>query len=88
MTRIRNRFFVVSDILLLPLAALLAFLIRFEGANWDIASGAALNGFILYGLPVKLAILFGLGMYRRLWQYASISDLGLIARAIPARHRA
>ena len=81
MQRVRNRLFFFSDILLLPLAALLSYLIRFEGPNWSVDSGDALTGFILYGLPVKLLILYALGMYRRLWRYASVSDLELIARA-------
>jgi FlaA1/EpsC-like NDP-sugar epimerase len=81
MKHVRNRFFVISDILLLPLAALLAFIIRFEGVHWSTESQTALTAFILYGLPVKVAILYGLGMYRRLWRYASVSDLELIARA-------
>ena len=70
MQRVRNRIFFFSDILLLPLAALLAYAIRFEGVNWSAEAGQALTGFILFGLPVKLLILFSLGMYRR-WRSSS-----------------
>ena len=81
MRRVRNRFFVLSDVVLLPLATLLAYLIRFEGANWDPVTGNALMPFVLVAIPVKLLLLLGLGMYARLWRYASVTDLELIARA-------
>ncbi|MEO8624229.1 MAG: nucleoside-diphosphate sugar epimerase/dehydratase, partial [bacterium] len=81
MRRVRNRFFFLSDILLLPLAAVLSYLIRFEGANWDVAYGIGLRRFVMVAVPVKLALLLWLGMYSRLWRYASVLDLELIARA-------
>ena len=81
MRRIRNRIFFLSDLLLLPVAAWLAYLIRFEGANWNTESGVILVRFVLIMLPVKLLILYALGMYGRLWRYASVTDLELIGRA-------
>ncbi|MDB4915956.1 MAG: hypothetical protein JWM95_3600 [Gemmatimonadetes bacterium] len=81
MRRVRNRFFFLSDVVLLPLSALFAFLIVFEGANWDLATGAAITPFLLVAVPVKLLVLYSLGMYSRLWRYASVTDLELIGRA-------
>jgi len=81
MRRVRNRFFFLSDVLLLPLALLLSYLIRFEGANWDAAYSIGLRRFVMVAVPVKLAVLLWLGMYSRLWRYASVLDLELIARA-------
>ena len=81
MRRVRNRFFFLSDLVLLPLAVVLAYLIRFEGANWDAMTGFGMTRFLIASLPIKIAIMFALGLYARLWRYASITDLVLIARA-------
>jgi FlaA1/EpsC-like NDP-sugar epimerase len=81
MRRVRNRIFFMSDLLLLPLAVVLAYLIRFEGANWDAMTGLGMTRFLIVSLPIKIAIMFSLGLYARLWRYASVTDLALIARA-------
>jgi FlaA1/EpsC-like NDP-sugar epimerase len=78
MRRVRNRLFFVSDVVLLPLAALLAYLIRFEGPNWP-ATSPGPTAFLIFALPIKLVLFYWLGMYRRLWQYASVTDLERIA---------
>lgn len=81
MRRVRNRIFFVSDIALLPLAALLAYLIRFEGTNWDAGTAFGMTRFVMVAVPVKLALFYLMGLYARLWRYASVTDLELIARA-------
>ena len=81
MRRVRNRIFFLSDLLLLPAAVVVAYMVRFEGARWGPDTSESLVRFIVASLPVKLLILYGLGMYARLWRYASITDLALIARA-------
>lgn len=77
---LRNRAFVVSDLILIPLCALLAFASRFEGV-WETDLTLVFLSFLLLSLPVKLLILFTMGLYRRLWRYASVSDLELLVTA-------
>jgi len=74
LTTIRNRAFFASDVVLLPACAIVAFLSRYEGI-WTSDVYALLRVFVLTTLPLKLVALYILGMYRRLWRYASVSDL-------------
>jgi FlaA1/EpsC-like NDP-sugar epimerase len=74
---LRNRAFFAFDILLLPLAAVVAFSARFEGP-WQADTERALRVFILTAVPLKLLLLFALGLYRRLWRYASVTDLEML----------
>jgi FlaA1/EpsC-like NDP-sugar epimerase len=74
LTTIRNRAFFASDVLLLPGCAVLAFAARYEG-RWTADVHLMLQVFLLTSLPLKLVALYILGMYRRLWRYASVSDL-------------
>jgi FlaA1/EpsC-like NDP-sugar epimerase len=74
LSMIRNRAFFASDIVLLPACAFLAFASRYEGM-WTAELFALLRTFVAVSLPLKLVILYTLGMYRRLWRYASVSDL-------------
>ena len=43
MRRVRNRIFFFADVLVLPVAAVLAYLIRFEGTNWPADSSVVLT---------------------------------------------
>ena len=82
LTTIRNRAFFASDFVLLPACALVAFLSRYEGI-WTSDVYTLLQVFVLTTLPLKLVALYILGMYRRLWRYASVSDLErLVAGAV------
>src|ERR1700712_514927 len=76
--RVRNRGFFAADLILLPAATLLAFAIRFEGTNWSPETQHILIAFIVVTVPIKLAVFFFAGMYRRLWRYASVADLEMI----------
>ena len=73
----RNRAFFGFDLLLLPLAAVVAFSARFEGPMpADVER--AMWVFVLSAVPLKLVLLFWLGLYRRLWRYASVADLEML----------
>jgi len=37
-----------------------------------------LQGFVVSAVPLKIALLLWLGMYRRLWRYASVADVELL----------
>jgi FlaA1/EpsC-like NDP-sugar epimerase len=74
---LRNRAFFASDVVLLPLCAVVAFAARYDGLE---APGVSdmLRIFVLTTLPLKLLLLLSLGMYRRLWRYASVADVELL----------
>jgi FlaA1/EpsC-like NDP-sugar epimerase len=74
---LRNRAFFVSDVVLLPACAALSFAARYEGL-WTGAIRDTLLSFIVATVPLKLAALIGVGMYRRLWRYASVTDLEML----------
>ena len=73
--RSRNRHFFLFDALLLPAGTLVGYLIRFEGWGWVERYGAIAAAYVLLSVPLKLAILWAAGLYRRLWRYASVADL-------------
>jgi FlaA1/EpsC-like NDP-sugar epimerase len=78
--RLRNRSLFVSDVVLLSACAPLAFAARYEGL-WGPEIGDMLRVFLITSVPLKLAVLIGLGLYRRLWRYASVSDLEMLVSA-------
>ena len=74
---LRNRAFFASDLVLLPLCAVVAFAARYDGLA---AAGVQdmLRVFVLSAIPVKILLLLWLGMYRRLWRYASVADVEVL----------
>ncbi len=77
----RNRHLFAVDVLLLPLATVLAAAARFEGFTWPEHYREIIATFLLFALPVKLVLLFTFGLYRRLWRFASIAELESILSA-------
>lgn len=74
----RNRHIFLLDLLLLPLATFLAHVVRFEGLEWQSGYGEIAFVYLAVALPLKLALILGFGLYRRLWRFASIADLEAI----------
>jgi FlaA1/EpsC-like NDP-sugar epimerase len=74
---LRNRVFFALDLLFLPLAAIIAFSARFEGP-WPADLRLAFLVFVVCAVPLKLLLLLWLGLYRRLWRYASVTDLEML----------
>src|SRR5512146_2783558 len=72
---LRNRYILALDILLIPLATWLAHVIRFEGLSWPPEYTSVALIYLVVSLPVKIALLLGFGLYRRLWRFASVADL-------------
>lgn len=79
--KIRNRHFLLLDVLLLSLAAYLSFVLRLEhleiGRYWPTA--------VFFGLTALLFLItiFQLtGIYSRYWQYASVDELLLLIGAV------
>jgi FlaA1/EpsC-like NDP-sugar epimerase len=79
--RVRNKYFFALDLLLFPAVAYLSYVIRFEGTTWSADQQRVLIGFIVAAVPLKLVVLYVAGMYRRLWRYASVTDLEMIVAA-------
>jgi FlaA1/EpsC-like NDP-sugar epimerase len=81
--RLRNRYVLLTDMLLIIVAVMGSYILRLElledflrfywqGALWWMA----------VALAVKPLVYYFFGLYRRLWIYASISELKLIAAAV------
>lgn len=81
MGTLRNRYFFVSDVILLPLAAYTSFVLRLEEANLiEYWSGLIL--FTVFSLLVIPLVFTLVGVYSRYWRYASVEELLLLASAV------
>jgi FlaA1/EpsC-like NDP-sugar epimerase len=80
LARVRNRHLLISDILLLPVAAVLAFALRLDYIHirW------AASTMVIYAIAapfIQIPIYALLGVYSQYWQFASTSELILLASA-------
>src|SRR5688572_6968292 len=69
----RNRYFLLADIPLIWIAALMAFVLRF-----DLRFSAYSDQFFMFASVasvIKLVVFYTAGIYGRFWRYASIPDL-------------
>lgn len=76
--RFRNRYFLISDTILLTCAAYFSFVLRLE--HWNL--GTHWPGFALFtgiGLLIMPLTFYGFGIYGRYWRYASIEELLLLS---------
>jgi FlaA1/EpsC-like NDP-sugar epimerase len=71
----RNRHLLLFDAASLVLAPIIAFAVRFEDFGWITANLWMVLPYVLIAGPVRLAVFYNLGMYRRLWRHASIGEL-------------
>jgi len=80
---IRNRYFLFTDIVLIAVAAISAFIIRFDTFMvWPwLAQGWLL---IPLAIIVRPALFYLFGLYRRMWRYASVNEMLSIAGAVLA----
>lgn len=74
-THLRNRYLLASDILLFTVSVVAAFALRFEGFEWGPNQTHSAVVYLLLSLPVKVLVLWGAGLYRRLWRYAGMMEL-------------
>jgi len=76
--RVLTAFLLMADIVMINLAFVLAFLIRFESRfQMELAQGyfeVYLDNLLVITL-IKIAIFYFFGLYRSLWKYASIEEL-------------
>ncbi len=78
--QLRNRHFLAADLVVFSLASALALALRTDGFGSLPEYGLSLLTLTLLFLPLKLAIFYMGGMYRRFWRYASVDELAHIAR--------
>jgi FlaA1/EpsC-like NDP-sugar epimerase len=71
---IRNRYFVVSDLLLTALSALLAFAIRLDFPLFGSYLPTCV-AFVIMAWVIKIPIYYLFGLYRRYWRYASVQEM-------------
>ena len=76
-----NRYFLIVDAVFFALSTVVAYSIRFEGMSWWSAEGVVAMTFLVVALPLKVLVLLCLGLYGRLWRYASIADVERIVVA-------
>jgi FlaA1/EpsC-like NDP-sugar epimerase len=60
---------------------LVAFAVRFEDIGWISAHIALVVPYILATLPLRLAVFYAAGLYKRLWRHASVGELEQIVFA-------
>jgi FlaA1/EpsC-like NDP-sugar epimerase len=78
---IRNRYFFIADVLvLIPLSAVLSFLLRLDVTGL-VHYWGTLAVFAVLAIAIKPLVFFLFGLYRRFWQYASIRELLIVALA-------
>ena len=76
-----NGFFLFVDIIITTVAIVTAIALRLAGDTVTDYIGS-LYWMVLISLLIKPAIYYFFGLYRRLWAYASINELTLIATAV------
>ena len=71
----RNRHFLLLDLVLLSLLPFALFALRMESTTWPQNVAQALAVYSLIALEARLLIAQTNGLYRILWRYASIVEL-------------
>lgn len=71
---VRNRYFVLSDVLLTALSATLAFAIRLDVPLFRLYLGVCVS-FVLMAIAIKIPVYYVFGLYRRYWRYASVHEM-------------
>src|SRR4026209_1591708 len=76
----RNRYLLLCDVPIVAMAAYGAFALRFD---WYVPrSRQEFLPYLIVALLLKPAVFFGLGMYSRIWRYASVRDLLAVLTAV------
>jgi FlaA1/EpsC-like NDP-sugar epimerase len=74
---IRNRFFLLSDLLLTALSPILAFALRLEiPLFWSYLPICI--PFVFLAIAIKAPVYYLFGLYRRYWRYASVREILII----------
>ncbi len=79
--QMKKPIFIVIDAMIMTFTIIFAFYLRL---GWPLSSQYLdfLQKFLVPFMLLKLSIFYGLGMYRRLWRYASVQELRVIAQSV------
>jgi FlaA1/EpsC-like NDP-sugar epimerase len=79
---LRNRHVLVIDVVAMLVSIALALSVRFEGLSWLTSSQRDVCAwFLVFSVPGRLLIFWLMGLYRRLWAFASVADLERVLAA-------
>ena len=79
---LRNRHLIVFDAISMVVAIGLAYSVRFEGLSWLVDGQGEVCAWSLgIAAPLRLIGFWSLGLYRRLWAFASVADLERVLAA-------
>src|SRR5678816_3436450 len=79
---VRNRYFVLSDMVLFSVATVLAFALRFEGFEWPEVYRQTALVYLVVSVPLRLFICYQAGIYKRLWRHASVVEVERLITAV------
>jgi FlaA1/EpsC-like NDP-sugar epimerase len=71
----RNRHFLLIDLVLLALLPFALFALRMESTAWSPDIAKALASYSVIVLPARLLVAYSSGLYRFIWRYASMVEL-------------
>jgi FlaA1/EpsC-like NDP-sugar epimerase len=71
----RNRHFLLVDLVLLGLLPFAVLALRLETFDFDTTTSETVLTYAALALPLRIAIMYGSGVYRFLWRYASLVEL-------------
>ncbi|MDH7515018.1 MAG: nucleoside-diphosphate sugar epimerase/dehydratase [Bacteroidota bacterium] len=80
--RMRNRHFLLFDIIVMAIVPVLALILRLDNAILVQQSFPSLVVYTVAAMAVKLVVYHRFGMYKHLWQYASIEEVSVILVAV------
>ena len=75
----RNRYVLLADVVAIVLAAIGAFVLRFDLLFFR--HRPEFISFLVASVCLKPIVFYGFGLYRRFWRYTSINDLGVLTVA-------
>lgn len=78
---LRNRHLLYADVGLLALASVTAFTVRFESLGWIAQHARLVVPYVLISVPLRIALFYSIGLYRRLWKHASTGELKILVIA-------
>ena len=74
----KNRIFLALDLILAIAVVVVAFTARYEGLNWWPRMARVAIAYFAVAVSIKIGLFLSVGLYRRLWRYASVADLEML----------
>ena len=79
---LRNRYFLLMDLIILTLAPALALWLRLDGVDAVVKLWQPLLVYTILAGAVRLGIFYGFDLYGRYWRYASVGELAQVILAV------